>query len=196
MHENQPPTGGAPLSFPSVTLILGGARSGKSTYAQRLAERHARVLFLATATASDDEMRAKIDRHRADRPQTWTTVEEPLALARVLRECGPQQDLVLIDCLTLYAAHLLHQHGDENAEQARLDQAVDELCDALAAPPCAVLLVSNEVGSGVVPAYALGRRYRDLLGELNQRVAAVATDAVLMVAGLPLVLKSSSQEAA
>jgi adenosylcobinamide kinase/adenosylcobinamide-phosphate guanylyltransferase len=170
--------------------VLGGARSGKSTYAQKLAEHHRNVLFVATATRSDDEMTAKIERHRSDRPQHWTTAEEPLALADTIRRCGPHFDLVLIDCLTLYAANLLHRHGDENAEQAPLLSAIDDLCQALAKPPCAVVLVSNEVGGGVVPAYAIGRRYRDLLGEINQRIAAIATDAVLMIAGLPLPLKS------
>jgi iron complex outermembrane receptor protein/vitamin B12 transporter len=182
----------------TVTLVLGGARSGKSTYAQNLAGSYDNVLFVATAAPSDDEMRAKIVRHRADRPSHWTTAEEPLALAEVIRQHGAEHDVVLIDCLTLYAANLLHAHGVDGSDSpaasqtdAEMDAAICDLCAALSDPPCAVILVSNEVGSGVVPAYALGRRYRDLLGELNQRVAAVATDAVLMVAGLPLTLKSS-----
>jgi adenosylcobinamide kinase/adenosylcobinamide-phosphate guanylyltransferase len=188
MHENPPPG----RVVPAVTLVLGGARSGKSTYAQRLAEQHEKVLFLATATRSDEEMTAKIARHRDDRPQHWSTVEEPVAIAQVIRDCGPSHQIVLIDCLTLWAANLLGRHGNEDAPQAMLDAAIDDLCAVLAAPPCAIALVSNEVGSGIVPAYAIGRRYRDLLGEINQRVAQAATDAVLMVAGLPLVLKQSS----
>lgn len=168
-----------------VTLVLGGVRSGKSRYAQRLAEAATgHVAFVATATAFDDEMRVKIERHRASRPEAWQTVEEPLELASVLAES--ECELVLIDCLTIYAANLLHATGDDEAAARR---RMGELCAAIAQARCDVVLVSNEVGSGVVPAYALGRQFRDALGELNQMVAAVADDVVLLVAGLPLVLK-------
>ncbi|MBW4028190.1 MAG: bifunctional adenosylcobinamide kinase/adenosylcobinamide-phosphate guanylyltransferase [Acidobacteria bacterium] len=170
-----------------VTLVLGGVRSGKSRYAQRLAEAATgRVAFVATATAFDDEMRVKIQRHRATRPAAWLTVEEPLELAAVLAQT--ECELVLIDCLTIYAANLLHATGeDEGAARQRMT----ELCAAIENARCDVVLVSNEVGSGVVPAYALGRQFRDALGELNQMVAAVADDVVLLVAGLPLALKGS-----
>jgi adenosylcobinamide kinase/adenosylcobinamide-phosphate guanylyltransferase len=170
----------------SVTLVLGGARSGKSRYAQQLAAESRHVVFVATATISDEEMRAKIDRHRADRPRDWTTIEEPLDLPRVLREREAESDLIVVDCLTLYVANLLDAEG-ENDEA--IDRRIEALCATLRRTQCAIVLVSNEVGSGIVPEYPLGRRYRDLLGELNQRVAAVADDAVLMVAGLPLALK-------
>jgi adenosylcobinamide kinase / adenosylcobinamide-phosphate guanylyltransferase len=170
----------------SVTLVLGGARSGKSRYAQQLAGESRRVVFVATATISDEEMRAKIERHRADRAREWTTVEEPLDLPRVLREREAESDLILVDCLTLYAANLLDAEGENDEAIAR---RVEALCETLQRAQCAIVLVSNEVGSGVVPEYPLGRRYRDLLGELNQKVAAIADDAVLMVAGLPLALK-------
>ena len=166
-----------------VTLILGGARSGKSRYAQSLAARAPTVLFLATATPVDEEMRDKIARHRADRLcdhlSHWTIVEEPLALAPAILHHGPAHSLVLIDCLTLYAASLL------NLPPEAIAQNLGSLYAALKTPPCPILLVSNEVGSGIVPAFASGRQYRDLLGEINQRIAAIATDAVLMVAGLP-----------
>jgi adenosylcobinamide kinase/adenosylcobinamide-phosphate guanylyltransferase len=173
-----------------VTLVLGGVRSGKSRYAQQLGEQVERVLFVATAPASgsDDEMRAKIERHRADRPAGWATVEEPLELARVLTEQGAEYDLAIVDCLTLFVANLLHAENEEQND-AILDRQTTALCAALAAAPCDVVLVSNEVGSGVVPAYALGRRFRDALGELNQRVAEAADDVLLLVAGLPLALK-------
>ena len=184
-----PPLVGArpPVTF-GVTLVLGGARSGKSRYAEQLAASHQRVLYLATATAGDDEMHAKIARHQADRPQGWQTVEEPLNLATVIATRGPQVDVILIDCLTLYATNLLLAHEQT---PAAIEPLTAGFLAALAHPPCNLLLVSNEVGSGIVPAYPLGRQYRDLLGELNQRVAAVATDVVLMVAGLPLMLKAS-----
>ena len=180
--------GARPPVSPGVTLILGGARSGKSHYAQQLAGKHERVVFLATATAVDEEMSAKIARHREDRPVHWHTIEEPVDLTGVITANGPAADFLLIDCLTLYAANLLHRFRDD---QAAIAIALDELLEALAAPPCPIALVSNEVGSGIVPEYELGRRYRDLLGELNQRVAATASEVVLMTAGLPLTLKGA-----
>jgi adenosylcobinamide kinase / adenosylcobinamide-phosphate guanylyltransferase len=171
-----------------VTLVLGGVRSGKSRYALELAGGAQRVTFLATAEPrEDEEMQRKIERHRAERPPHWTTIEEPLEIARAIGSVS-NCDLLLIDCLTIFAGKLLEVHGDRPPDIAA---SVDALCAALAAAPCSVVLVSNEVGSGVVPAYELGRRYRDLLGEINQRVAAIADHVVLMVAGLPLMLKSS-----
>ena len=169
----------------SVTLVLGGARSGKSRYAQQLAEQSRHVVFVATAKASDEEMRAKIDRHREDRPE-WLTVEEPLELPRVLAEHELQSEVIVVDCLTIFAANLLEAEGEDSAA---IEDRVEVLCEALRAAQCDVVLVSNEVGSGVVPEYAVGCRYRDLLGEINQKVARVADDVVLMVAGLPLALK-------
>jgi adenosylcobinamide kinase/adenosylcobinamide-phosphate guanylyltransferase len=171
----------------TVTLLLGGARSGKSHYAQQLAERFRRVVFVATGQASDDEMRRKVDRHRSSRPQHWQTVEEPLALAEAITHHGPTCDLMIIDCLTFFAANLLGAQADEQA-------SMDALCLALQSPECSVVLVSNEVGSGVVPEYPSGRRFRDLLGEMNQSVARVASHVLLLVAGLPLVLKGQVEE--
>ncbi len=170
----------------TVTLVLGGARSGKSHYAQRLGERAGRVVFVATAQADDDEMRRKIDRHRGSRPQHWQTVEEPLALAETIAHHGPTCDLMIIDCLTFFAANLLDAPGDAQ-------RSIDALCFALEAPGCSVVLVSNEVGSGVVPEYPSGRRFRDLLGEMNQSVARVASNVLLLVAGLPLPLKGQAE---
>ena len=164
----------------SVTLVLGGVRSGKSRYALALAERLAGPrVFVATATVTDEEMEAKIARHRLERSDAWTTVEEPVELGRVVREFGAESGAILIDCLTIFAAHAM---GGREAE-------IDALVDALGKAACHVVMVSNEVGSGVVPAYESGRKYRDLLGEINQRMVCVADDVVLMVAGLPLVLK-------
>ena len=170
----------------SVTLVLGGVRSGKSRYAHQLAAQSRRVVYIATAKISDEEMRAKIEQHRADRPREWTTVEEPLELAKVLQEHQPNCDVIVVDCLTIYAANLLESAGESDQS---IDRQIASLCEALKQTQCAVVLVSNEVGSGVVPPYPLGRRYRDLLGELNQKIASIADDAVLMVAGIPLALK-------
>lgn len=171
-----------------VTLVLGGVRSGKSRYAQQLAARAGRVTFIATAERRDDEeMQRKIERHRAERPEHWATIEEPLDLAAAIesvRDC----DLLLIDCLTLFAGKLLEVCGESTTNIA---SRIDALCAALSSASCSVVMVSNEVGSGIVPAFEMGRRYRDLLGEINQRVAAVADHVVLMIAGLPLVLKGS-----
>jgi len=170
----------------SVTLVLGGVRSGKSRYAQQLAEQSRHVVFVATAKVTDEEMRMKIDRHREERPKEWVTVEEPLELPKVLADHGSDCDVMVVDCLTIFAANLLEAEGEDDKV---IDRRIEELCDALRLSQCSVVLVSNEVGSGVVPPYPLGRRYRDLLGEINQRVARIADDVVLMVAGLPLALK-------
>ncbi len=170
----------------SVTLVLGGVRSGKSRYAQQLAEQSSRVVFVATATRCDDEMSRKIERHCEDRPKDWTTVEEPLELAAVIAGHEANCDVIVIDCLTVFAANLM---GTEKDDASVIDRRIAELCDALRSAMCPVVLVSNEVGSGVHPSHPSGRRYRDLLGEINQRVARVADDVVLMVAGLPLALK-------
>lgn len=169
----------------SVTLVLGGVRSGKSRFAQALASRATRVTFIATAKAVDAEMAEKILRHQAERPGHWRTVEEPLALDKAIALSAVDADAVLVDCLTTYAAHLM----ERQLEPGAAEPAIEALLQALQHAPVDVVLVSNEVGSGVVPDYPSGRRYRDLLGELNQRVASVADNVVLMVAGLPLMLK-------
>jgi adenosylcobinamide kinase / adenosylcobinamide-phosphate guanylyltransferase len=170
----------------SVTLVLGGARSGKSRYAQQLAEQSQRVVFVATAKALDDEMHAKIERHKEDRPKGWLTVEEPLELPKVLAEHEGNCDVIVIDCLTIFVANLMEAEGENSAAVSR---RIEALCEALRTVQCTVVLVSNEVGSGVHPVSQLGRAYRDLLGEINQRVARIANDVILMVAGLPLALK-------
>ena len=171
----------------SITLVLGGARSGKSRYAQQLGERAGRVVFIATAEAREDtEMRSKIARHQADRPSNWATIEETIELGHAIRSAGSTADLILIDCLTLFAANLLERFGEQTTAS---HHEVNALCDALASSPCSIVLVSNEVGHGVVPAFALGRRFRDLNGEINQRIAAQANNVFFMIAGLPLVLK-------
>jgi adenosylcobinamide kinase/adenosylcobinamide-phosphate guanylyltransferase len=170
----------------SVTLVLGGVRSGKSRYAQQLAEQSRLVVFVATAKVTDDEMRAKIQRHREDRPKDWVTVEEPLELARMLTQHEVNCDVIVVDCLTIFAANLMEAVGEDSTA---LESRIEELCTALRTIQCNVVLVSNEVGSGVHPSHALGRRYRDLLGEINKKIARIADDVVLMVAGLPLALK-------
>jgi adenosylcobinamide kinase / adenosylcobinamide-phosphate guanylyltransferase len=167
----------------TVTLVLGGVRSGKSRFAQKLGERASAVAFLATAKAADAEMEEKIRRHRQERPKDWETLEEPLELARVFVERARQFDMLLVDCLTVFVANLLAD------DPASAETRIEAFLAALKTASASVVLVSNEVGSGVVPAYPAGRRFRDLLGELNQKVAAVADNVVLMIAGLPVALK-------
>jgi len=164
-----------------VTLALGGARSGKSRFAEELAERSASLrTYIATAEALDGEMRSRIDQHRARRGEGWQTIEAPLALTEALAGCG--SPVVLVDCLTLWISNLMFRDRDVAAE-------IDLLCAALARASGHVILVSNEVGMGIVPEHALSRRFRDLQGLANQRVAAVADAVHFVVAGLPLTLK-------
>jgi adenosylcobinamide kinase/adenosylcobinamide-phosphate guanylyltransferase len=174
-----------------VTLVLGGVRSGKSRFALEVAMRAVGVTFVATARSCDEEMRSKIERHRAERPSHWDTKEAPLAIVEAVRAEADRNELLVIDCLTLFASNLMGAHGDDRGAIAG---AVDELCASLRDADRSIVLVSNEVGSGIVPAYAAGREFRDLLGEINQRVAAVSDQVVLMVAGLPLAIKGNLED--
>ncbi len=169
----------------STTLVLGGARSGKSRFALDVQSTHRRVLFIATALGDDAEMRERIERHRAERPDHWRTIEEPCELVARLREACAAADAVIVDCLTVWVANLMLR-GDP--DEHVLKQA-DELAAVLALHQADVTLVSNEVGLGVHPATADGRHFRDLLGGVNQRMAAAADRVVLMVAGVPLTVK-------
>lgn len=174
----------------SVTLVIGGVRSGKSRYAQILASSYRRVTFIATAEAREDaEMQLKIERHRVDRPKHWKTLEVPVHLAGAIQGVNLESDAVLVDCLTIFAANLLEAYGEDEAKR---NAEVSQLCDVLTGTGRPMILVSNEVGSGVVPAYESGRLFRDLVGEINQRVAAAADTVLMMIAGLPLQLKGSA----
>ena len=173
-----------------ITLVLGGVRSGKSRYAQTLAMKAKEVVFLATAQPSDDEMRAKIERHRQERPATWQTVEVPLDLDTAIAAHGVADSFLLIDCLTTFTANLLMSEED-NTE--RIFARVDRICSALQATSASVALVSNEVGSGIVPAFPAGRQFRDLLGEVNQKVARISDNVILMIAGHPFAIKGLAE---
>jgi adenosylcobinamide kinase/adenosylcobinamide-phosphate guanylyltransferase len=172
-------------ALPAITLILGGARSGKSRHAERLVERAAdRATYCATAEAGDTEMADRIAAHRARRGRAWSTVEAPLALADAIRVQSRADRPMLVDCLTLWLTNLMLAGREIEAEVAALAVA---LRDA----PGPVVLVANEVGLGLVPETPLGRRFRDEAGRLNQEIAALADRVVFVAAGLPLVLKGA-----
>jgi adenosylcobinamide kinase / adenosylcobinamide-phosphate guanylyltransferase len=174
--------GGSPENAASM-LVLGGARSGKSAYAERTvlaAAPHA--LYLATASAGDAEMSERIRQHRDRRGDAWTTVEEPLDLCGVLRREARPERPILVDCLTLWLSNLMHNGADIATETARLTALLPDL----AGP---VVFVSNEVGLGIVPDNALARAFRDHAGRLNQAVAAAVDAVIFLAAGLPLQLK-------
>jgi adenosylcobinamide kinase/adenosylcobinamide-phosphate guanylyltransferase len=176
-----------------MTLILGGARSGKSAYAQKIAEANATtVLYIATATASDSEMAARIAAHRASRPTHWQTLEAPRQIGVALRSTSQNAQIILLDCVTLLVNNILMELPESSAEseaQAAVDTEISELLSTYEQTTTHWIIVSNEVGLGLVPPYPLGRLYRDLLGRTNQRLAQIADQVVLMVAGLPLIIK-------
>jgi adenosylcobinamide kinase/adenosylcobinamide-phosphate guanylyltransferase len=171
-------------SLPRLTLVIGGARSGKSTFAESLITATARPRrYIATAEAWDDEMRTRIAQHQRDRGGDWLTIEAPLDLAAALAAARPAE-VVLVDCATLWLTnHLLADHD--------LPTLTEALIAALATCPAPVVIVSNEVGWGIVPDNALARRFRDEQGRLNQRLAAAADLVVTVIAGLPLALKGT-----
>ena len=176
-----------------ITLILGGARSGKSSYAQTLAESSGKlVTFLATAQALDDEMSARIQKHKAERSTDWQTLEVLLNIASHVEQI--KSDLVILDCMTLLATNLLMQFvKDDLVDEAPFTKAiheeVDDLLVAIRAGEKDWIIISNEIGLGLVPPYQMGRVYRDLLGWANQRLAREADKVIFMVAGIPMVVK-------
>jgi len=171
---------------PTSHLILGGARSGKSRFALATMPPRARVAFVATAEARDPDLAARIARHRAERPASWATVEAPIALVDALDGLAGRVDVALVDCLTLWVANRMLRGDDE----AVVLGEIDRLAALMARRPFDLTLVSNEVGQGVHPPTAEGLRFQDLLGLVNQRVAAAADRVTLVVAGLPLTLKA------
>ena len=171
------------FSVPKLTFVVGGARSGKSRYAESLiAALPPPWTYVATAEAADSEMTVRIGAHRARRGANWRTIEAPRDLAAALARC--EATPVLVDCLTLWLSNQMLADADIELEMARLEEA-------LTAAKTPVVLIANEVGSGIVPDHPLGRKFRDLQGVLNQRMAARADRVVLVVAGLPLALKGS-----
>jgi len=199
----------------SMTLVLGGARSGKSSLVERLARESGRkVAFIATAKGSDADMRARIDRHQKDRPSDWPLIEEPVDLAGALQRAAEVADVILVDCMTLWLANWMSQSGlmdelsgdtggtmDNVKPTSSGEKALDDI-DAMIrvleglSKEKSLIIVSNEVGLGIVPMYQLSRIYRDTLGWINQKIAKSADRVYFMVAGLALDLKKMDREAA
>ena len=170
-------------------LVLGGARSGKSRHAVAEARGASRPTgFVATAEGTDASMRARIARHRAERPHDWITVEEPLEVVLACRRLARQVDLIVVDCLTVWVSNQLARARDDDAVLS----AADGLATLMSERHCSLILVSNEVGDGVHPPSEIGLRFRDVLGSVNQRAAAAADRVTLMVAGIPVEIKRAA----
>jgi adenosylcobinamide kinase/adenosylcobinamide-phosphate guanylyltransferase len=187
-----------PRGKSTLTLILGGARSGKSTYAEALAPKLGRrILYVATAEALDDEMMSRVALHQARRPSDWSTWEVPLGVGAALatRLDDDRGSVILLDCLTLLVSNVILSacpgpaEPDDQVAWDAVQQELDEILDACRLLGAHLIVVSNEVGLGVVPPYSLGRTYRDCLGRANQMLAGAADRVILMVAGLPVDLK-------
>ena len=181
-------------------LILGGARSGKSRFAQEMALRLGdKVLFVATGEALDEEMKQRIEEHKRDRPSSWRSVEVATGVGKRIREEVGDAQVVIVDCLTLLVSNVIGQCGDDpeqiSAElvQERLATEIDELIGCINDSTATFILVSNEVGMGLVPGNRLGRLYRDLLGRVNQLLAQRADEVYVMVAGIPVEVKGHSR---
>ncbi len=176
----------------NLTLILGGVRSGKSSFAQRLATGNNRVLFLATAEAGDPEMAARIKAHKESRPTEWDTLEEPSELADALSPVIGDYDVVILECVTLWLSNLMLSESAGNETMPDIPTRVRQLLDLYRDGSACWIIVSNEVGLGVISPTKLGRHYADELGRVNQQIAAAADIVYFMAAGLPLKLKGET----
>ncbi|MFZ1984601.1 MAG: bifunctional adenosylcobinamide kinase/adenosylcobinamide-phosphate guanylyltransferase [Desulfatitalea sp.] len=172
-----------------TTFIIGGCRSGKSRQALLLGNSmegpRKRKLFIATCVPQDTEMHDRVRRHQQERGPQWQTLEVPIELAQAIAQQGAAANLILVDCLTLWVSNMMLAYEHESEINSRIDQ----LCGLLQAPPCPIILVSNEVGAGIVPENHLARRFRDQVGRINQQVAAACQSVVWMVAGIAIPIK-------
>jgi len=174
-----------------IILLLGGARSGKSYYAQQLAaELGTKVLFVATGEAFDEEMEARIAQHKKDRPETWRTLEVTTSIGEEIEQQIGEAEVVIIDCITLLISNLLRSEPKGHEAEMRVKSEITELVDTMDRLDASFIIVSNEVGMGLVPNNKLGRIYRDLLGKANQLLAKRATEVYLLLACLPVQVKS------
>jgi len=180
---------GSDMKHGTITLVTGGARSGKSSYALESARLRRKKVFLATATPCDDEMKTRIAAHRRERGKEFLTIEEPLDPARVLHTLPEGIDLVIVDCLTVWLGNLMHKYGVET-------EAFPEIAGFLGAIKVStvdLIIVTNEVGMGIVPDNEAGRHFRDIAGRLNATIAGIADNVILMVSGLPVILKGGEK---
>lgn len=171
-------------------FILGGARSGKSSYALKLAKETSRkVVYIATAEIGDSEMHKRINKHKDSRPKYWKTIEEPLNLLDALNECKDKCEVIIIDCLTLFLSNLMHK----GLKTEMLTKTIKDLTRCIAGGQKTVLLISNEVGLGIVPENKLAREFRDIAGLANQIIAQEADEVVFIQAGIPIKLKTGRE---
>ena len=172
-----------------ITFVIGGCRSGKSRYALDLAGKLSenKKIFIATCLPQDEEMRQRVARHQKDRGKTWITLEVPIDLPEAVTQNSSRGDVILVDCLTLWISNLLTKTQKISEDEAI--ESVDNLTRTLQTVNCPVILVSNEVGTGIVPENRLARQFRDIMGMTNQRVAACAHGVIWMVAGIPVTIK-------
>jgi adenosylcobinamide kinase/adenosylcobinamide-phosphate guanylyltransferase len=169
-----------------TVLVIGGCRSGKSSYALELAEQiPGQKIFVATCMPHDKEMEKRVLRHKKQRSQAWTTLEEPVRLPEAISQNSRKENVILVDCLTLWISNLVL----ENNDQKNIDRHIRKLIQSLEKAECPIILVSNEVGTGIVPENRLARRFRDIAGFTNQKVAACANKVIWMVAGIPVGVK-------
>jgi adenosylcobinamide kinase/adenosylcobinamide-phosphate guanylyltransferase len=168
-----------------ITLLTGGSRSGKSSYALELAQKYEKKGFIATAEAYDDEMKGRIANHRKERGESFIKVEEPRYISEAIAKLAESVDCIVIDCMTVWLSNLMFIYGMEKDTFPE----IEKLIETLGVPPCPLFIVTNEVGNGIVPENALARRFRDLAGNLNRRIAQISDNVVLMTCGLPFYLK-------
>lgn len=184
----------------TIILVTGGARSGKSAFAERYAAAHGRrIAYIATAQILDEEMRYRVALHRERRPEAWQTYEAPFAAEQAIEEAAEASDTILFDCVTIYLSNLLcsldeTQLADEAFVHAQSEEAIDRLVAASRAGGARCIFVTNEVGAGIVPEHRLSRLYRDMAGRANQKLAKAAEEVYLTVAGIPVNLRKLAEE--
>jgi len=173
-----------------IIFILGGARSGKSNYAIKLAKKSGeKVTFIATCLPLDSEMKQRIKLHKKGRPSQWQTFEAPYNINAILKKSGHHFNTIIIDCLTLLISNLISQNLSDKAIEARITKMLHEITKL----KCNVIIVANEVGLGIVPMNKLARRFRDIAGRINQQVAQQADKVIFMASGLPLIIKKGKR---
>ena len=183
-----------------ISLILGGIKTGKTGYAQKKAlskeKQGGTILYLATAQALDSEMKERIERHKADRPKNWDTIEEPLKIAEIIEKEGNNYDFILLDCLTLWLTNRLIDAGEEYNRRDLIESIlneVDTIIDTAIGKKCVLAIISNQVETGLISPYPLGRIFQDITGLMHQKIAKKATNVVVMQAGIATAIKGSAE---